>query len=142
MSVKVTVKVPKIVIKDPSIKFWTGEGLTAAKDIRTRTESGGVDVDGKGFKRYSQSYAEKRTKMGRSSRPNLSFTSRMLGALGRGVKASTTGFKIRLTGEEGFKAWVNELAGRDFFGLSKKQKDDIFKRFTASYSKTNKLKKF
>ena len=141
MTAKVTVKLPKIVIKNPSKRFWQGEGLTAAKDIRKRTESRGVDVDGKGFDQYSTGYAKKRQKMGRSTRPNLSLSSRMLGALGSGVRATTDGFKIILSGREGFKAWANEQNGRDFFGLAKLQKDAIFRRFTASYSKTNKLKK-
>jgi hypothetical protein len=138
---RVTVKVPKIVIKEPGRRFFTDLGLSTAKRIRVRTESEGVDVNLRPFKPYSPKYREQRQEKGRRTTPNLSFTSRMLSALGPGVRATLKGFKIIISGEQGFKAWVNEINGRDFFGLDKKLKDDIFKKTTDFITKANRLKK-
>jgi len=140
MAVKITVKAPKIVIKDPTRKFWHRLGEDNATTIDKRTLSG-VDVNRKMFKRYSEGYKKSRQENSLSTRPNLSFSNRMLTALGRGVRSSKKGFKIILSGTEGFKAWANEQSGRDFFGLGRREKDKILKQVTLFYTVKNKLKK-
>ena len=141
MTVKVTVKIPNIKIKSPTTRFFTRLGTETAKEIRNRTEKRGIDVHGQSFDRYSDSYIKQRSKMGRSTRPNLSASARMLLALVPGVRAAKQGFKIILSGRQGFKAWVNEQNGRDFFGLSKNQADSLTRKITRFYTEANRLKK-
>jgi hypothetical protein len=138
--VKVNVRMPDITIKNPTKRFWGRLGNDAATDIVKRTLDG-VDVNRRMFPRYSPGYAKKRAKLGRSTRPNLALSTRMLNFVGRGVRFTTYGFKIILSGTQGFKAWANEQTGRDFFGLNKAQKDKILKQVTLFYTKVNKLKK-
>ena len=140
MPAKITVKMPDIKIVDPTKQFWGRLGEDAATTVQKRTLSG-TDVNRKMFPRYSPSYAKIRSKAGRSTRPNLAFSTRMLNSVSRGVRATKQGFKIILSGAEGFKAWANEKTGRDFFGLSKGQKDKILNQVTLFYTRVNKLKK-
>jgi len=101
----------------PSISDWLKIGLDEAKEIRVRTESRGLDVANTSFRAYSKAYAAYRAEMGRGTMPNLSFTGRMLGALGQGVTSGANFAKITLSGEEGYKAWDNERMGREFLGM-------------------------
>lgn len=138
---KVNVKLPKLDIETPNLTFWRKIGLQMVRDIRVRTESKGLDVDGRGFKRYSESYQKQRLDKGRSAKPNLSFSSRMLNAMAHGIRPKKGGVKLRLSGEQGFKAWVNEQTGRDFFGLAKKQKSQMAASVMKWLSKANGLKR-
>lgn len=141
MSAKVKVKLPDLTIETPPLKFWRRVGIDAVKDIRKRTESRGMDVDRQPLKKYSEKYEQKRADAGRTTRPNLSFTSRMLSAMALGIRPSKGGLKLRLIGESGFKAWVNEQRGRVFFGLDKLQKKKITKLVTAWITRANGLKR-
>jgi hypothetical protein len=132
-------KTPKITFDAPDDpRFWKAIAIEAQKTVRERTEKDGLDVNGKGFKPYTKAYREFRSKQGKSTRPNLSLSSNMLGgmrAIGRKGMAI-----VRLTGEEGFKAFQNEERGRKFFDLSKEQTEDIFKGVSKWIARTNKLK--
>lgn len=105
-------------IKLPTSADWLKLGLEEAKEIRQRTETRGRDVNNVSFKPYSAAYAAYRAQMGRSTTPNLSFSGRMLGALGSNVRSDNESAKITLAGEEGFKAWSNERRGREFMGVT------------------------
>ncbi len=121
---------------DPT--FWKAVAIQGQKEIRQRTESEGKDPENKSFKPYQKAYAEHRMKKGRSARPNLSFTGKMLGgmiAIGRKGVAI-----IRLTGEQGFKAFQNEENDREFFALSDKQVENIFKGVSKWLTRKNNLK--
>ena len=105
-------------IKLPTSADWLKLGLDEAKEIRQRTETKGLDVKGESFKPYSAAYAAYRAEMGRGTMPNLSFSGRMLGALGSNVSATGDSARLTLAGEEGFKAWSNERRGREFMGVT------------------------
>lgn len=126
----------KIDILPPDKQFWQAIALDSAATIRERTEDG-KSVDGNGFRRYSKAYAEKRRKTGRSTTPNLTWSGRMLGNI-KSI-ARKAGARISIIGEEGFKAWANEEAGRPWFDLSRKQRDIILKRVDAWMKRKNNL---
>ena len=150
ISVEVTKK-PSLKIKPPDRStFWKIAALQVQKMIRQRTERQGVDSDGRSFKPYSTDYKKRRqagkvSKAGggyhqaRTGKVNLSLSTKMLGsmkALGKRTKAI-----IRLSGNEGFKAWVNELKGRVFFDISKKEADKVVQLVADEVTRQNKLKK-
>jgi len=136
---KFKTKMPDIKFNPPdSPVFWKAVALEAQKDIRVRTETKKDDVEDKPFKPYDKAYREYRLDKGRSGRPNLSFTGRMLGGM---VAIGRKGMAIvRLTGEQGFKAIQNEDRGREFFGLNKSQTEGIFKGVSNWIAKKNNLK--
>jgi len=102
-------------------RFWQAMALEEAKEIRKRTETDKVDVDGRSFKPYTTAYKKHRAKKGRGTTPNLSFTGKMLGALGQRIRPRKDGVKIQLSGNEGFKAWATEKHGREWFDISDKR---------------------
>lgn len=134
------IKKPKIDIDTPDRKFWQRLGLSAARHIRKRTEKDGRDSDGKQFRPYSRGYESYRAKKGRSRTPNLSFTGRMMSALPQGVSATDKGAKIGLYGRQGGKAWYNELSGRKFLAISRKEADRINREVATWTARKNKLK--
>jgi hypothetical protein len=100
----------------------------------------GKDVEGKKFKPYNKAYEEYRRKKGRSTKPNLSFSARMLSSMARGIRPRKDGVSITLSGEEGNKAWENEKRGRVFFDITDKQRLDIVRRVSAWMKRKNNLK--
>lgn len=66
----------------------------------------------------------------------MSFAGRMLGAIR--AMGRKDGASIRLTGSEGYKAWSNEMRGREFFDISEKEASSIFKRVADWMKKKNK----
>jgi len=133
------IKAEKITFKPPTdVRFWKGVAVTAQKEVRERTETQGEDAQNKAFTPYSKAYAELRREKGRSAKPNLSFTGKMLGGMrsfGRKGEAI-----VQLTGEQGFKAFQNEERGRVFFALSKEDIESIFRRVSKWVEKNNELK--
>ena len=101
----------------PTADDWKRIGIEEAHEIRVRTETRGLDVTNTSFKAYSKAYALYRVEKGRGTMPNLSFSGRMLGALGPGVTSGKDFAKITISGEEGYKAWDNERMGREFLGM-------------------------
>ena len=117
-----------LAIKTPSTKqYWQSVGIETVTVIRTNTERG-RDADGRQFKQYTAQYKKQRGKSGRSTRVNLLWTGQMLTAMGRGIRATTHGVKIILSGEQGFKAWQNERNGREFFAISRKNADRTLRK--------------
>lgn len=110
-------------------KFWQAVGIDTVSTIRENTERG-RDADGKAFKPYNKQYRKQRTKSGRNARVNLSWTGNMLASMGRGIRATTNGVKIIVSGEQGFKIWQNERRGREFFAVSDKEARKILNRIT------------
>lgn len=113
-----TVSQVDLSINLPTQAEWLKLGLGEAKEIRQRAESRGQDVNNQSFKPYTQAYAEYRASKGRGKKPNLSFTGRMMGAIGSNVRANKDSVTLTLSGEEGLKAWANEQNGRVFFGVT------------------------
>lgn len=97
----------------------------AAGEIVQRTQSG-KDVNGSGFKAYSKEYAKTKSKSGRSSKPDLTFSGRMLTSITSKVEETSTGIvgRIFFPSSQSVKARANQ-AIRRFFGLSKKQIDKL-----------------
>jgi hypothetical protein len=122
-----------------SSSFWKRVAIQIQAVIRRRTETAKVDWQGRAFKAYSPEYRKKRSDAGRSTTPNLSFTTRMLSSM-KALSTKTRAI-VRLSGQQGFKAWVNELSGRIFFAISKKEADRITKQVSDNVAKENKLKK-
>jgi hypothetical protein len=121
----------------PDRKFWLQVATDANKEIHKRTVKG-QEVEGGSFAPYSKAYAKKRAKGGRSAKPNLTWSGRMLSSIS--VKAGKDYGKLSLTGREGLKAWANEQMGRDFFDISQKQLTDIVKKASAWMKRRNDLK--
>jgi len=140
MKVSTKVTMPDLTIKPPtSTSYWYSVASQLGRDIRKRTETSKVDWSGRRFKGYSDQYKKLRAKAGRSSTPNLSFSSKMLASM-RAIGSKTKSV-LRLSGEQGFKAWVNEKNGRIFFAISQKDADKIAKNVSAKVAKDNKLKR-
>ena len=100
---------------------------TTALIMRTRR---GVDVEGRGFAPYSESYADYKAEKGRNRTPDLTFTGKMLAAITHRIERRAT----ELLGEvffnstaEAQKARFNQ-ATRRFFGFSKEQVGRIVER--------------
>ena len=104
-------------VKLPTSADWLKVGMTEAREIRKRTETQGKDTENRPFKPYTKAYAEYRASKGRRTKPNLSFSGRMMGAVGSNVSTTRDSAKITLSGEEGLKAWGNEERGREFLGI-------------------------
>jgi hypothetical protein len=150
METKVKVKMPDLSLDvKGDTRQWLGVATEIQKSMLKRTLAG-VSVTGRPFKAYTADYLKKRTagKVGKpgggyyGSRPgtvNLSLSSQMLNAM-RAVGKRTKGFVV-ISGNAGFKAWVNELKGRKFFGISKKESAKVTKRVADFISRKNKLKK-
>ena len=122
----------------PDRKFWLQVATDANKEIHKRTVAG-KEVEGGSFKPYSKSYAKQRAEGGRSAKPNLTWSGRMLSSIS--AKAGKDYGKLSLTGREGFKAWANEENGREWFDLSSKQHDEIIKSISKWMTRKNKLKR-
>ena len=139
IGVSFKIKQPNLTVKMPDDSgFWKRVALELRRKIRHRTETKKVDWRGMSFKRYSDSYAEARVKAGRSITPNLSFTSKMLASM-KEIGKKTRAI-VRLSGNEGFKAWVNE-PDRIFFAISQQEADQINKQVADYTAKKNNLKK-
>lgn len=115
--------------------FWQSVGIDTVSTIRDNTERG-IDAEGRQFKQYSKKYRKRRTKSGRSSRVNLTFTGNMLAAMGRGIRATTNGVRIIVSGEQGFKIFQNEKT-REFFAVSEKEARKILNRIKRFVDRKN-----
>lgn len=87
----------------------------AATIVQARTGRG-VDADGEAFAPYSEGYAERRKKKGRSERPDLTYTGRMLGAMTGKFLFYRKSAVVFSRGEEANKAAGNSKK-RDFFDI-------------------------
>lgn len=87
----------------------------AATIVQARTQRG-VDADGQAFVPYSEGYAERRRKKGRGTRPDLTFSGRMLGAMTGKFLFYRKSAVVFLRGEEANKAAGNSHR-RDFFDI-------------------------
>ena len=136
----------KIEIESPADRnFWLRVGILTGETIVTRTEKRGEDVDRHKFKAYSKAYEKKRRKAElRTSPPSLSWSGRMLSAIGRGIRPykwfRRSGVKLILSGEEGGKAYANEQRDREFFDISDKNRVDIIKAVDKELVRLNGLK--
>ena len=104
-------------------------GLKGIEIIEDRT-SKGRSYKGSFFKKYNAQYKAYRLSRGRSSKPNLEFTGKMLGSMA--VISSSRQAEIYFTrGTESKKAAMNEKK-RPFFGFSRseqKQLGKVFERY-------------
>lgn len=96
-------------------EVMVGLAEQAATIVQARTQRG-VDADGAPFAPYSEGYAERRRKKGRSIRPDLTFTGRMLGAMTGKFLFYRKSAVIFARGEEANKAAGNSRL-RDFFDI-------------------------
>lgn len=104
-----------------------------ARTIIAQRTAKGVDVNGTDFIPYTKAYSAFRKKAGRSERPNLMFSGRMLGNMQ--VKANNRKGEIFFSrSEEGRKAAFNNERRR-FFDLSSGELDRVrdvyFRRLTS-----------
>jgi hypothetical protein len=118
-------------LKGNSKKAMLAAVLQGRTIIAQRT-SKGVDVNGRDFIPYSKAYSAFRKKAGRSERPNLTFSGRMLANMQ--VKANSRKGEIFFSrSEEGMKAAFNNERRR-FFDLSRGELDRVrdvyFRRMT------------
>jgi hypothetical protein len=135
--IKVTPKYKSLNIKTPQSKaFWQAVGVEQASSIRDRTDRG-IDADGRSFKPYSTNYRRQRGESGRSTKVNLTWTGKMLAAMGRGIRATNNGVKIIVAGEEGFKIWSNERRGREFFAISTKEAEKVLRKIIRWIDRNN-----
>lgn len=93
----------------------TAIGEQAVAIIQGRTQSG-RDADGQPFAPYDSDYAKRRAKKGRSTRPDLTFTGNMLGAMASKFVSAGKALIVFNRGEEAQKAAGNSHK-RDFFDL-------------------------
>jgi hypothetical protein len=102
-------------------------------EIRKRTQSG-KDVNGNSFKPYAESTKDYRSKHGRSTNVNLTYSGAMLGSIT--VKSIQGGIRLYFGSTiENTKAYHNQISlKRKFFGLSQAQRDKLIK-FLKSYYK-------
>jgi len=127
----VKVDLPAMELESAGQARWLKIAIESAKEIRVRTETEGKDVNGSSFRPYSKFYTERllsgyyggKSRPQKASKPNLSLSGKMLGAMVAGPTATATSGKIRMTGGEGYKAIENEQRGREFFGLTENQSD-------------------
>lgn len=138
--IRVKIISPDLKIVTPNRQFYEALALDLAKQIRQRTEKKGVDVDDQKFKPYTKRYRKYRIEKKRSAWPNLSFTGKLMGAIGRGAHGYPNKAVIALSGQEGLKAWGNEVRGREFFNLTKKQVDATVKKISLWLKRRNRLK--
>lgn len=127
---EIKVDIPKLEIKSPTSAFWEKVGLGEVQAIRVRTEDKGEDFEGKRFRPYTDKYRAFRVATGRSGTPNLSFSSRMLGSMVRGIRATKDGVVVQMSGEEGGKAFNNEQNGRIFFAYNDTRAIAILKEYS------------
>jgi hypothetical protein len=139
ISISARVRVPKITIKNPDQRFWQSVGIQEVAEIHKRTLKR-KDANERQFDKYSESYKKLRAKAGRSRHVNLTFSGRMLKSMGRGIRASRNRVRLIMSGEEGFKSWVLERGGREFFSISKKREEAIRRNVIKWMTKKNKLK--
>lgn len=100
-----------------------------------RTQSG-RDVSGQPFRAYTKEYAAMKNKRGRSTRPDLTFTGRMLANITHRVKKVGSKIVAEIffsSAKEAAKAQGN-LQHRDFFGFSKDQLSRIKDRLESDVS--------
>lgn len=100
----------------------------AATEIVQRTQSG-HSVNGSTFEPYSEGYRKYKSKRGRRTTPDLTFTGHMLGSLTTKIinqGAYLLGQIFFSSSREADKAKYNQKS-REFFGLSKQQIDKLTK---------------
>lgn len=106
-----------------ALSITAQEGINIIED-RTKKGKG---YKGFGFKRYSEKYARFRRFMGRTNRPNLEFTGRMLGSMTS--KANNREAKIYFTRSAEAKKAAGNNKTRPFFGFNKQEKKALGKVF-------------
>ena len=120
-------------------------GFQLVSIIRTKTLKG-IDFRGKPFAPYSEGYIKHLQKKGYSTKVDLFYSGKMLGALTPDMVKKTGKYKVTLSfarAEERDKALWNQVLGkpkREFFGFNNKTKDIIQKSFNRFVEKE--LKKF
>ena len=139
MKTTVKVKQPDLSLDQPNQTLYRAVALETKKRIRVRTETSKKDYLGRGFKKYTQEYKQFRSKKGRSTTPNLSFSGKMLGSM-RTLFTKKKG-TVTLSGEQAKIARGNEARGRIFFALHKTDRDKILGLVTNWMTRKNKLKK-
>jgi len=103
-------------------------GSTAIALIAKRTKTG-RQVSGKPFKKYTPAYRKWKEKHGYSGRVNLAVKGHMLAAMHSKVLSKSRALLHFIRGEESEKAnWVQDIKGRDFFGLNKKDMGTITRK--------------
>jgi len=113
--------------------------------IRTKTLKG-IDFRGKPFAPYSEGYIKHLEKKGYSTRVDLFYSGKMLGALTPDMVKKTGKYKVTLgfaRAEERDKALWNQVLGkpkREFFGFNDRTKSIIQKSFNKFVEKE--LRKF
>lgn len=94
------------------------EAMNIVHGIVSRTQKG-LNVALNGFKSYSKSYKEYRSKQGRSTKPNLTYSGDMLGAINsKNIKYGLRFYFASKT-ERDKAGWNNKT--RPFFGIDKNQ---------------------
>jgi hypothetical protein len=96
-------------------EVMVGLAEQAATIVQARTQRG-VDADGAAFAPYSEGYLERRRKKGRSEKPDLTFSGRMLGNMTGKFLFYRKSAVVFSRSEEANKASRNSRL-RDFFDV-------------------------
>ena len=112
-------------------------GAFIQEAIKNRTRKG-QDFKGRSFRPYSNRYAKKRAKQGRTQTPNLFFSGQMLGNMTFKKLSQTKGQIFFPNRRQNLKAFYNDSFGvgkanirREFFSVSAKEETkavDIFRK--------------
>ena len=105
-------------IIDGRTKILRGEALNIVAGIHRRTLQG-KDYKLKAFKPYDKDYKKYRSKHGRSSSVNLTYTGRMLKAMT--TKRIKNGLRFTFMSSRELKKAGHNSVTRDFFGVSTPQ---------------------
>ncbi len=111
-------------LTDSRVKKIRLLGNDIVADMHSRTLKG-EDVTLGTFKEYSDSYKKQRSKKGRKTKPNLTYTGNMLG--GMMSKKIPNGLKFTFTSSSELKKAEWNQKTRKFFGIDKNQKASIKK---------------
>ena len=103
------------------------EGNNIEAGIVNRTLQG-KDMFLKAFKKYTKGYASFRSKNGRKSTVNLTYTGQMLGAITSDNIPDGLKFKFSSKSESEKAAWNNKT--RKFFGTDKTQREYLKKKLS------------
>jgi len=126
---KIDFRKTKRILVDGSVKRLRAESLNMLSGIESRTLQG-RDVQLRSFSKYSKAYRLYRSKHGRTSRVNLTYTGKMLGAMTTSKIVNGLRFKF-MSSTETKKAYYNQIKNkREFFGIDKKMIIALKKRIS------------
>lgn len=111
-------------------------GLLEARGQIVRRTQSGKDYEGNPFIDYSDAYAKRKAKSGRNTRPDLTYTGKMLASIQVSVDkkvSSILGKIFFASANEGAKAKYNSER-RKFFELSREQLKTITRKISEAFN--------